>query len=205
MAHRPKPKKTGVGRSGASRYQAALKKWEAEHKAGAKAPTAKDKEDARKEKETSKLPKPKPKPKPQPKPTNGNGKAKNGNGTTKPTNGNGKTKPTNGNGKTKPTNGGKVTGIGPVASGKEYGKHLDERAKKEKLKAKTPEAKKPAKKMSRLEKQNRARHGDKAIDHLKKKNSDFQAMKKGKMKKSEFIKKYPRSITAQKAAGLRRR
>ena len=67
------------------------------------------------------------------------------------------------------------------------------------------EAKKPAKKMSKLEKQNRARHGDAAIDHLKSKNKDFQSMKKGKMKKADFIKKYPKSITAQKAAGLRRR
>ena len=103
--------------------------------------------------------------------------------------------------KTTPKPKGKVTGKGPVASGEEYGKHLDERAKKEKLKAKKPEAKK----MSRLEKQNRARHGDKAIDHLKKKNTAFQAMKKGKMTKKEFIKKFPNSITAQKAAGLRRR
>tara|TARA_R100000008_G_C3573063_1_gene163452 strand:+ start:377 stop:1087 length:711 start_codon:yes stop_codon:yes gene_type:complete len=59
-------------------------------------------------------------------------------------------------------------------------------------------------KMSKLEKQNRARHGDKAIDHLQSKNKDFQAMKKGKLSKADFIKKYPKSITAQKAAGLRR-
>ena len=125
MAHRPKPKKTGSGRSGASRYQAALKKWNAEHKAGAKAPTQQDKEDARKEKETANLPKPKPRPKPKPNGTKTNGTKTNG---TK-TNG---TK-TNGNGAKKDKL--KVTGIGPVASGKEYGKHLDARKKKMDAKA----------------------------------------------------------------------
>ena len=41
------------------------------------------------------------------------------------------------------------------------------------------------------------------VDALKAKNKDFQAMKKGGMSKDDFIKKYPKSITAQKAAGLR--
>ena len=59
------------------------------------------------------------------------------------------------------------------------------------------------KKMHPIEKKNRARFGDKHIDKLKAKNKDFQAMKKGKMTKQEFIDKYPKSITAQKAAGLR--
>ena len=38
---------------------------------------------------------------------------------------------------------------------------------------------------------------------LKAKNIDFKAMRKGDMTKDDFIKKYPKSITAQKAAGLR--
>ena len=59
------------------------------------------------------------------------------------------------------------------------------------------------KKMHPIEKKNRARFGDKHVDKLKAKNKDFQAMKKGKMTKQEFIDKYPKSITAQKAAGLR--
>ena len=59
------------------------------------------------------------------------------------------------------------------------------------------------KKMHPIEKKNRARFGDKHIDKLKAKNKDFQAMKKGKMTKQEFIDKYPKSITAQKAKGLR--
>ena len=59
------------------------------------------------------------------------------------------------------------------------------------------------KKMHPIEKKNRARFGDKHVDKLKAKNKDFQAMKKGKMTKQEFIDKYPKSITAQKAKGLR--
>ena len=62
---------------------------------------------------------------------------------------------------------------------------------------------KPKKKMHPIEKKNRARFGDAKVDALKAKNKDFQAMKKGGMSKDDFIKKYPKSITAQKAAGLR--
>ena len=59
------------------------------------------------------------------------------------------------------------------------------------------------KKMHPIEKKNRARFGDKHVDKLKAKNVDFKAMRKGTMSKDDFIKKYPKSITAQKAAGLR--
>ena len=59
------------------------------------------------------------------------------------------------------------------------------------------------KKMSSIEKKNRARFGDKHVDKLKAKQVDFKAMRKGTMSKADFIKKYPKSITAQKAAGLR--
>jgi len=61
----------------------------------------------------------------------------------------------------------------------------------------------PEKKMSSIEKKNRARFGDKRVDMLKAKQTDFKAMRKGTMSKDDFIKKYPKSITAQKAAGLR--
>ena len=61
----------------------------------------------------------------------------------------------------------------------------------------------PQKKMSSIEKKNRARFGDERVDMLKAKNKDFQAMKKGGMTKDEFIKKYPKSITAQRSKGLR--
>ena len=57
--------------------------------------------------------------------------------------------------------------------------------------------------MSSIEKKNRARFGDAHVDKLKSKQTDFKAMKKGTMSKDDFIKKYPKSITAQKAAGLR--
>ena len=59
------------------------------------------------------------------------------------------------------------------------------------------------KKMHPIEKKNRARFGDAHVDKLKNKQKDFKAMKKGEMSKADFIKAYPKSITAQKAAGLR--
>ena len=62
---------------------------------------------------------------------------------------------------------------------------------------------KPKKKMHPIEKKNRARFGDAHVDKLKSKQTDFKAMRKGTMSKDDFIKKYPKSITAQKAAGLR--
>ena len=62
---------------------------------------------------------------------------------------------------------------------------------------------KPVKKMHPIEKQNRARFGDAHVDKLKAKNADFKLMRKGTMSKDDFIKKYPKSITAQKAKGLR--
>ena len=41
-------------------------------------------------------------------------------------------------------------------------------------------------------------------DKLKAKNVDFKKMKRKEMSKDEFIKKYPKSITAQKHHGLRK-
>ena len=68
---------------------------------------------------------------------------------------------------------------------------------------KQTETEKPKKKMSSIEKKNRARFGDAHVDKLKSKQKDFKKMKKGEMSKADFIKAYPKSITAQKAAGLR--
>ena len=76
-------------------------------------------------------------------------------------------------------------------------------AKKKTDPPKATETEKPKKKMHSIEKKNRARFGDAHVDKLKSKNKDFKAMKKGGMSKDDFIKKYPKSITAQKAAGLR--
>ena len=68
-------------------------------------------------------------------------------------------------------------------------------------KPKTTETK--PKKMHPIEKKNRARLGDARVDALKAKNADFKLMRKGQMSKDDFIKKYPKSITAQRAKGLR--
>ena len=57
---------------------------------------------------------------------------------------------------------------------------------------------------SALEAKNRARLGDAAVDKLKAKQVDFKKMRKGGMSKADFIKKYPKSITAQRAKGLRK-
>ena len=65
------------------------------------------------------------------------------------------------------------------------------------------EVKPEVKKMHPIEMKNRARFGDDRVDMLKAKNIDFKAMRKGDMTKDDFIKKYPKSITAQKASGLR--
>ena len=59
------------------------------------------------------------------------------------------------------------------------------------------------KKMHPIEKKNRARFGDEKVDKLKAKQVDFKKMRSKEMSKDEFIKKYPNSITAQKAKGLR--
>ena len=76
-------------------------------------------------------------------------------------------------------------------------------AKKKTDPPKATETEKPKKKMHPIEKKNRARFGDAHVDKLKSKQTDFKAMRKGTMSKDDFIKKYPKSITAQKAAGLR--
>ena len=59
------------------------------------------------------------------------------------------------------------------------------------------------KKMHPIEKKNRARFGDEKVDKLKSKQADFKKMRSKEMSKDDFIKKYPNSITAQKAKGLR--
>ena len=66
-----------------------------------------------------------------------------------------------------------------------------------------PEIKPVKSKMNPIEVKNRARFGDDRVDMLKAKNIDFKSMRKGDMTKDAFIKKYPKSITAQKASGLR--
>ena len=84
-----------------------------------------------------------------------------------------------------------------------YAEKAAERAAKEtEKKVEKVDPPKPVK-MHSLEKKNRARFGDDAIDKLKAKQVDFKKMQSKDMSKDDFIKKYPKSITAQKAAGLR--
>ena len=52
-------------------------------------------------------------------------------------------------------------------------------------------------------KKNIDRFGKDRVQMLQNKQKDFKAMKKGGMSKDDFIKKYPKSITAQRAKGLR--
>ena len=52
-------------------------------------------------------------------------------------------------------------------------------------------------------KKNIDRFGKDKVQNLQNKQVDFKAMRKGTMSKDDFIKKYPNSITAQKAKGLR--
>jgi len=67
------------------------------------------------------------------------------------------------------------------------------------------------KKMSKLERENRARFGDEKVDFLKQKQIDFKTWQAKsqipgadrKALKRDFINKYPNSITAQKYYGLR--
>ena len=80
---------------------------------------------------------------------------------------------------------------------------LNDNLKKKTDPPKATETEKPKKKMHPIEKKNRARFGDEHVDKLKAKNKDFKLMRSKKMSKDDFIKKYPKSITAQKAAGLR--
>ena len=105
-----------------------------------------------------------------------------------------------------------ATGIGAAAVGIKKGiDALRNRNQKPETEVKTDtadpkgggQAETKPKKMHPIEKKNRARFGDAHVDKLKAKQTDFKAMRKGTMSKDDFIKKYPKSITAQKAAGLR--
>ena len=99
-------------------------------------------------------------------------------------------------------NAGGSTDSGGTAGGDKGGEKTPEPPKEvDPPKATETETKK--KKMHPIEKKNRARFGDAHVDKLKNKQKDFKKMKKGEMSKADFIKAYPKSITAQKAAGLR--
>ena len=80
---------------------------------------------------------------------------------------------------------------------------LNDNMKKKTDPPKATETETKKKKMHPIEKKNRARFGDEAVDKKKAMNVDFKKMRSKEMSKADFIKKYPKSITAQKAAGLR--
>ena len=87
-------------------------------------------------------------------------------------------------------------------SGGTAGPQKTEGGTKTETKPETKTETKP-KKMHSIEKKNRARFGDEYVDKKKQKQVDFKKMRSKEMSKDEFIKKYPNSITAQKAKGLR--
>ena len=62
---------------------------------------------------------------------------------------------------------------------------------------------KPGSARDKMIAKNEARHGKDSITNRRNMNADFQAYKKGKITKAQFIDKYPKSITAQRAKGLR--
>ena len=62
---------------------------------------------------------------------------------------------------------------------------------------------KPGSSRDKMIAKNEARHGKDSITKKRNMNADFQAYKKGKITKAQFIDKYPKSITAQRAKGLR--
>ena len=85
----------------------------------------------------------------------------------------------------------------PGGINKVDGKQFDSRGQK------PIETETKPKKMHSIEKKNRARFGDEAVDKKKAMNVDFKKMRSKEMSKADFIKKYPNSITAQREAGLR--
>lgn len=76
---------------------------------------------------------------------------------------------------------------------------LSDQQKKKPVKKVESNKTKTSKGRQTIEAKNKARLGNARVEALKAKNKDFQAMKKGKMTKAQFIKKYPNSQTAKKA------
>jgi len=85
-----------------------------------------------------------------------------------------------------------------------YSRKLSTKAKNQKsTSTTTTKSAKPGSARAKMRAKNEARFGKARVDKLRSKNADFQAMKKKKMTKAEFIRRYPKSITAQRAKGLR--
>ena len=67
------------------------------------------------------------------------------------------------------------------------------------VKTDTTKSAKPGSARAKMRAKNEARFGKAHVDKLRAKNKDFQAMKKKKMTKAEFIRRYPNSQTAKRA------
>ena len=67
----------------------------------------------------------------------------------------------------------------------------------------TTKSPRPGSARAKMIAKNEARFGKARVDKLRKKNQDFQAMKKKKITKAEFIRRYPNSQTAKREKGLR--
>merc|ERR1711871_360623 len=84
-----------------------------------------------------------------------------------------------------------------------YSRKLSPQAKKTKTTTTTTtKSAKPGSARAKMRAKNEARFGKAHVDKLRAKNKDFQAMKKKKMTKAEFIRRYPNSQTAKRARGL---
>ena len=85
-----------------------------------------------------------------------------------------------------------------------YSRQLSNQAKKTKTSnVTTTKSPRPGSARAKMIAKNEARFGKARVDKLRKKNQDFQAMKKKKMTKAEFIRRYPNSQTAKREKGLR--
>ena len=86
-----------------------------------------------------------------------------------------------------------------------YSRKLSPQAKKTKRTVRTDltnNSPKPGSARAKMRAKNEARFGKAHVDKLRAKNRDFQLMRKKKMTKAEFIRRYPNSQTAKRARGL---
>jgi len=84
-----------------------------------------------------------------------------------------------------------------------YSRKLSPQAKKTKTTVRTDiKSPKPRSARAKMRAKNEARFGKAHVDKLRAKNRDFQLMRKKKMTKAEFIRRYPNSQTAKRARGL---
>ena len=108
-------------------------------------------------------------------------------------------------GTSKAIKGAKLMATDPVKGIENVGKKIKSTTSNKTSKSKSKSKSNTTSKMSWVEKENRKKFGDKAIDQTKKQHSDWKSMRKGDMSKADFIKKYPNSVTAKEAQGAYKR